>query len=98
MDNDSLFSEFFVNGYRELLTDIRIGLVVPETSLREALKKVFRKTPGLRPDMVMTAFDVGFADQDFDLLIVDQSHRLNQRADQPSRTRTSASSPRSFFQ
>jgi DUF2075 family protein len=84
VDNDSLFSEFFVDDYRELLTDIRIGLVVPQQSLRESIKKVFRKTPGLRPDMVMTAFDVGFADQDFDLLIVDESHRLNQRANQPS--------------
>lgn len=84
LDGDSLFSEFFVEGFRELLTDIRIGLVVPQQSLRESIKKVFRKTPGLRPDMVMTAFDVGLADQDFDLLIVDESHRLNQRANQPS--------------
>ncbi|TFC84340.1 DUF2075 domain-containing protein [Cryobacterium sp. TMT3-29-2] len=84
VDSDSLFSEFFVPGYRELLTDIRIGLVVPQQSLRESIKKVFRKTPGLRPDMVMTAFEVGFADEDFDLLIVDESHRLNQRANQPS--------------
>ncbi|TFD34147.1 DUF2075 domain-containing protein [Cryobacterium cryoconiti] len=84
VDSDSLFSEFFVPGYRELLTDIRIGLVVPQQSLRESIKKVFRKTPGLRPDMVMTAFDVGFAEDDFDLLIVDESHRLNQRANQPS--------------
>lgn len=84
LDSDSLFAEFFVEGYGELLADLRIGLVVPQQSLRESIKKVFRKTPGLRPDMVMTAFDVGFADQDFDLLIVDESHRLNQRANQPS--------------
>jgi DUF2075 family protein len=84
LDSDSLFSEFFVEGYRELLTDIRIGLVVPQQSLRESIKKVFRKTPGLRPDMVMTAFDVGLSDENFDLLIVDESHRLNQRANQPS--------------
>ncbi|MDQ0576679.1 DUF2075 domain-containing protein [Agromyces albus] len=84
LDSDSLFSEFFVEGYGELLADLRIGLVVPQQSLRESIKKVFRKTPGLRPNMVMTAFDVGFADQNFDLLIVDESHRLNQRANQPS--------------
>ncbi len=84
LDSDSMFSEFFVAGYRELLTGIRIGLVVPQQSLRESIKKVFRKTPGLRPDMVMTAFDVGFADEEFDLLIVDEAHRLNQRANQPS--------------
>jgi uncharacterized protein len=83
-DSDSLFSEFFVQGNRELLVDIRIGFVVPQQSLRESIKKVFRKTPGLQPGMVMTPFDVGLADHDFDLLIVDEAHRLNQRANQPS--------------
>lgn len=34
--------------------------------------------------MVMTAFDVGLAAEKFDLLIVDEAHRLNQRANQPS--------------
>ncbi len=84
LDSDSRFAEFFVSGYPELLQDLRIGLVVPQQSLRESIKKVFRKTPGLNPGMVMTAFDVGFADEHFDLLIVDETHRLNQRANQPS--------------
>ncbi len=84
LDSDTLFSEFFVEGYQDLLKDVRIGLVVPQQSLRESIKKVFKKTPGLHPEMVMTAFDVGFADQHFDLLIVDEAHRLNQRANQPS--------------
>ncbi|MCY7412506.1 MAG: DUF2075 domain-containing protein, partial [Salinibacterium sp.] len=83
-DSDTMFSDFFAEGFRELLTGIRIGLVVPQQSLRESIKKVFRKTPGLHPDMVMTAFDVGMADEHFDLLVVDESHRLNQRANQPS--------------
>ncbi|WP_431031154.1 DNA/RNA helicase domain-containing protein [Plantibacter sp. RU18] len=34
--------------------------------------------------MVLTAFDVGGSDEDFDLLVVDEAHRLNQRANQPS--------------
>jgi DUF2075 family protein len=84
VDSDSLFSEFFAEGYRELLAGVRIGLVVPQQSLRESIKKVFRKTPGLQPEMVMTAFDVGLAAEKFDLLIVDEAHRLNQRANQPS--------------
>lgn len=84
LDSDSLFSEFFAEGYRELLADRRIGLVVPQQSLRESIKKVFRKTPGLRPEMVMTPFDVGLAPGYFDLLIVDETHRLNQRANQAS--------------
>ena len=84
LDSDSLFSEFFAEGYRELLTDIRIGFVIPQQSLRESIKKVFRKTPGLSAEMVMTPFDVGMANHDFDVLIVDEAHRLNQRANQPS--------------
>ncbi|HEV7949586.1 MAG TPA: DNA/RNA helicase domain-containing protein, partial [Glaciihabitans sp.] len=84
IDSDSLFSEFFVDGYRELLDGITIGLVVPQQSLRESIKKVFRKTPGLDPAMVLTAFDVGASETKYDLLIVDESHRLNQRANQPS--------------
>jgi hypothetical protein len=84
LDSDSIFSEFFLEGYRELLDGVRIGLVVPQQSLRESIKKVFRKTPGLHPDMVMTAFEVGESSQHFDLLIVDEAHRLNQRANQPS--------------
>lgn len=84
LNSDTLFSEFFAPGYRELLESARIGLVVPQQSLRESIKKVFRKTPGLRPEMVMTAFDVGQSEEIFDLLVVDEAHRLNQRANQPS--------------
>ncbi|MET4638153.1 DNA/RNA helicase domain-containing protein [Mycetocola sp. 2940] len=83
-DSDTMFSELFIPQNRALLTDLRIGLVVPQQSLRESIRKVFRKTPGLDPSMVLTAFDVGNADEDFDLLIVDEAHRLNQRANQPS--------------
>jgi uncharacterized protein len=84
LDSDTPFSEFFVPGYRHILETTRIGLVVPQQSLRESIKKVFRKTPGLRPEMVMTAFDVGQSNETFDLLVVDEAHRLNQRANQPS--------------
>jgi DUF2075 family protein len=84
LDSDSRFADFFLDGSRDLLNAFEIGLVVPQQSLRESIKKVFRKTPGLSPDMVMTAFDVGSSDKHFDLLIVDEAHRLNQRANQPS--------------
>lgn len=83
-DGDSLFSSFFTERHRELLQGFKVGIVVPQQSLRTSIKKVFRKTPGLHPDMVMTAFDVGASDEDFDLLVVDEAHRLNQRANQPS--------------
>ena len=83
-DSDTMFSEFFTDDIRELLAATRIGLVVPQQSLRESIKKVFKRTPGLRPEMVMTPFQVGASDEHFDLLIVDETHRLNQRANQPS--------------
>ena len=82
LDADSLFSDFFVDDVRALLTDFRIGLVVPQKSLRESISKVFRKTPGLSEDMVLTPFQVGQASEPYDLLIVDEAHRLNQRANQ----------------
>ena len=84
LDSDSRFSSFFTEGNQSLLHGLRIGLVVPQQSLRDSIKKVFRKTPGLDRSMVMTPFDVGQADETFDLLLVDETHRLNQRASQPS--------------
>lgn len=84
VDTDSILSEFFVPGYPELLADFRVGLVVPQQSLRKSIQKVFRKTPGLSEKMVLTPFQVGQSVERFDLLIVDETHRLNQRANQPS--------------
>lgn len=83
-EGDSLLSEFFVEGYPELLAGFRVGLVVPQQSLRKSIQKVFKKTPGLDPDTVLTPFQVGQSDQKFDLLIVDETHRLSQRANQTS--------------
>lgn len=81
-DSDSLLSEFFVPGYPELLVDFDVAMVVPQQSLRRSIKNVFRKTPGLSPKQVLSPFEVGRAGQQFDLLIVDEAHRLNQRAAQ----------------
>ncbi|HXH81100.1 DNA/RNA helicase domain-containing protein [Nocardioides sp.] len=81
-DSDSLLSEFFVPGYPELLVDFNVAMVVPQQSLRRSIQNVFRKTPGLSPKQVLGPFEVGGASQQFDLLIVDEAHRLNQRAAQ----------------
>lgn len=83
LDRDWMFSDFFTDGYRELLTDFRIGLVVPQQSLRTSIQRVFQRTPGLDRSMVLSPFQVGDGDK-FDLLIVDETHRLNQRANQAS--------------
>jgi DUF2075 family protein len=81
-DGDSLFADFFLGEYRTLLGGLRVGMVVPQQSLRDSIKRVFRKTPGLDPAMVLTPFEVGQSDEDWDLLLVDEAHRLNQRANQ----------------
>lgn len=84
LDQDSIFSDFFTDEARELIKDFKIGLVVPQQSLRKTIQTVFAQTPGLSKNMVLTPFDVGASDIDFDLLIVDEAHRLGQRANQPS--------------
>ena len=49
-----------------LFRDLRIGFVIPQQPLRKSVQKVFRKSPGLDPTMVLTAFDVGESATDFD--------------------------------
>lgn len=84
IEPDSMFAEFFVPENRALLKDLRIGFVVPQQSLRESIKRVFRKTPKVAESQILTPFDVGASEQPWDLLIVDETHRLNQRANQSS--------------
>jgi DUF2075 family protein len=84
LDSDSIFSEFFTPGHAELLASLKVGIVVPQQSLRESISKVFTLTPGLHKRLVLTPFAVGESEERFDLLIVDEAHRLNQRANMPS--------------
>ena len=81
---DSLFSELFVPEHRVLLEGFRMGLVVPQQSLRESIRRVFKKTPKLHQSMVLSPWDVGLGEGDYDLLVVDETHRLNRRANQSS--------------
>ncbi|UCR89906.1 DUF2075 domain-containing protein [Mycetocola spongiae] len=81
-DSESLFTEFFTAGYREKLRGLRIGLVIPQQSLRKSVAAIFKKTPGLSATMVLTPFQAGASKEKFDLLIVDEAHRLNHRANQ----------------
>lgn len=77
-DGDSVFAGFFTESNTELLRDFKAGLVIPQQSLRKTVKKVFRNTPGLSPAMVLSPYDVVQASETFDLLIVDEAHRLQQ--------------------
>jgi DUF2075 family protein len=84
LDPSARFSYFFTATNKRLLRDLKIGLVVPQQSLRETIKSVFKNTNGLDPKMVLTPFEVGEAEGMFDLILVDETHRLNQRASQAS--------------
>lgn len=64
--------------------ELRIGIVVPQQSLRASLQQVFKKTPGLHRGMVLSPWNVGQAKEKYDVLIVDEAHRLGLRAAQPS--------------
>lgn len=74
-ENEELFDKFI--DVHEKLNNYKIGLVVPMTTLRKTLKKVMRNIEGLKPSMVIGPNDV--AKEKFDLLIVDEAHRLHRR-------------------
>lgn len=95
LSTDEAFHPIFTRENHERLLSHRvdkdtpgltIGIVVPQQSLRRSLKKVFRHTPGLHPDMVLDPWDVGKKKhaEKYDVLIVDEAHRLNIRASQSS--------------
>jgi DUF2075 family protein/predicted GIY-YIG superfamily endonuclease len=86
LDIDSIFSDFFQAGYREVVEHWRIGLVIPQQSLRKTIQKVFRSIPGLSPKMVLSPFDIGKSTEKWDLLIVDEAHRLKIRSNMSAPT------------
>jgi DUF2075 family protein len=84
VEDDSIFADFFTPELSSLFGGLKIALVVPQQALRKTLEVVFTQTPGLHKDMVLTPFEVAESKEDFDLLIVDEAHRLGQRANQNS--------------
>lgn len=84
LDIDSIFADYFVEGYREIFSTMSVAFVIPQSSLRTSVKKVFRKTPGLSEKNVFGPFELAESPEYFDLVIVDEAHRLQQRANQAS--------------
>lgn len=72
----------YINALKLKFPNPKVGLVIPMPSLRDTLKKVFRQVDGLSPDMVIGPADV--VKERFDILIVDESHRLRQRINLPN--------------
>ncbi len=56
---------------------LKVGFVVPMSSLRKTIKKVFSQVYGLTAKMVVGPNDV--AKHRYDLIIVDEAHRLTRR-------------------
>ena len=76
--NDNELREInYIKEFRNKYPNAKIGLVVAMTSLRESLENVFRKIPGLKASMVINPSST-FSSEIYDLLIVDEAHRLRQ--------------------
>lgn len=67
------------NMVKSLNADLKIGYVVPMQNFRKTLKKVFKGVEGLSAKMVLSPADVANSSEMFDLLIVDEAHRLRRR-------------------
>ena len=68
----------FIKSFQKKYPEAKIGLVIAMTSLRESLKEVFRKVPGLSASMVINPAETFSSKKKYDLLIVDEAHRLRQ--------------------
>jgi DUF2075 family protein len=68
--------------FHEAFQDVSIALVVPMTSLRNSLKTVFKAVGGLKTSMVIGPSDV--RKKEYDILIVDEAHRLARRRNIPN--------------
>lgn len=66
----------YIKEFRAKYPNAKIGLVVAMTSLRESLENVFRKIPGLKASMVINPSATFKLQEKYDLLIVDEAHRL----------------------
>ena len=66
-----------VNQIKKVLPNPKMALVVPMSSFRTTLKKVFKNIKGLSASMVIGPAQV--SKEKYDLLVVDESHRLRRR-------------------
>jgi len=77
LESDDLELARLALRFRERYPNPKMALIVAMSSFRATLKKVFRHVKDLHPDMVIGPADL--ARQSYDLLVVDESHRLRRR-------------------
>ena len=75
--DDEIELKFKIDKLKEKYLNPKMALVVPMSSLRNTLKKVFKNVKGLRANMVIGPAQL--AKSHFDIVIVDESHRLRRR-------------------
>lgn len=83
-ENESPLSALFSSESRPAYSGLNVGFIIPQQSLRLSVQKVFRRTRGLEARQVMSPFTAAEHEGTFDVLLVDEAHRLNRRANQPS--------------
>lgn len=67
-----------INGINAHSQKLKIGFVIPQQSLRETIKKVFKTIHGLSDKMIISPQEIVKCEP-FDILIVDEAHRLHRR-------------------
>ncbi|MEG2013682.1 MAG: DNA/RNA helicase domain-containing protein [Anaerovoracaceae bacterium] len=77
IDTESDPGLLYISETLEKLDEMKVGLVIPQQSLRKTIKKVFKNIKGLNGKMVLSPNDA--SKETYDLLIVDEAHRLKQR-------------------
>lgn len=78
------FSDFFVEGFPERIKGKKIGFIIPQQSLRKTIDRVFKRTPGLDGVKVLSPYTVANSAEHWDILVVDEAHRLTQRGSGPT--------------
>ncbi|MBK8520737.1 MAG: DUF2075 domain-containing protein [Chitinophagaceae bacterium] len=77
-NDDELREINYIKAFQAKYPKAKIGLVIAMSSLRESLENVFRIIPGLKASMIINPSDTFKLKEKYDLLIVDEAHRLRQ--------------------
>lgn len=77
-NDDELREINYIKAFQTKYPKAKIGLVIAMTSLRKSLENVFKKIPGLKASMIINPSDTFKLNEKYDLLIVDEAHRLRQ--------------------
>lgn len=72
-DDEQLIEDLY--SIHDQLPKLKIGLVISMVNLRNIVRKTF-KAAGMNPSLVMGPADVAKANGKFDVLLVDEAHRL----------------------